>query len=163
MAHFGREAGESFEIVESVIRVNERQRERMLEKIIHVLDGEAGGKTVAVLGLSFKPETDDMRDAPSIDIIHGLLERGAQVRAFDPQAMAAAGPLLPDVDLCDDAYSTCEGADALVLVTEWNQFRMLDLERIKSLLRRPVIVDLRNVYDPARMRSAGFTYVCVGR
>ncbi len=163
MAHFGREAGESFEIVESVIRVNERQRERMLEKIVDVLDGDAGGKTVAVLGLSFKPETDDMRDAPSIDIIQGLLERWARVRAFDPQAMRVASSLLPDVKLCDDAYSTCEGADALVLVTEWNQFRMLDLERIKSLLRRPVIVDVRNVYEPARMRAAGFTYVCVGR
>jgi UDPglucose 6-dehydrogenase len=121
------------------------------------------GKTLAVLGLSFKPETDDMRDAPSIDILHGLMERGAQVRAYDPAAMDAAAQLLPEVKMCSDAYAACEGADAMLLLTEWNQFRMLDLARVKEALAGQVIVDLRNVYDPRPMRAAGFTYVGVGR
>jgi UDPglucose 6-dehydrogenase len=163
IAQHARQMGERLEVVEAVIRVNERQRERMVEKIVDALRGEAQGKTVGVLGLSFKPETDDMRDAPSIDIIQGLLERGARVRAFDPQAMPLARPLLPDVELCQDAYDVCSGADALVIVTEWNQFRMLDLERVKALLRTPVIVDLRNVYKPEPVRAAGFSYVGVGR
>jgi UDPglucose 6-dehydrogenase len=163
IAHFAREQGEGFELVEAVIRINERQRERMIEKIVDVLDGDARGKTVAALGLSFKPETDDIREAPSIDILQGLLERGARVRAYDPQAMKGAERALPEVTMCEDAYSACSGADVLVIITEWNQFRMLDLNRVKALLRRPAIVDLRNVYDPAPMRAAGFSYVGVGR
>ncbi len=163
VAHFALEYGEKLEVVEAVIRVNQRQRERMIDKIVDALGGDAQGKTVGVLGLSFKPETDDMRDAPSIDIIQGLLERGAAVRAFDPQAMPTAKPLLPDVQLCEDAYDVCAGADVLVIMTEWNLFRMLDLERVKSLLRTPVIVDLRNVYKPEPVRAAGFRYVGVGR
>ncbi|MCU0669287.1 MAG: UDP-glucose/GDP-mannose dehydrogenase family protein [Myxococcota bacterium] len=140
-----------------------RQRERMIEKIDRILDGSAQGKTVAVLGLSFKPETDDMRDAPSLDIIRALLARGASVRAFDPVAMPNAARELPSITYCKNEYEACENADALVLVTEWNQFRMLDLERVKSLLRSPVLVDLRNVYDPAALRRAGFRYDSVGR
>ncbi len=163
LAHFARETGGSFDIVESVIRVNERQRERMVEKIVDVLDNEATGKTVGVLGLSFKPETDDMRDAPSIDIIQSLIEQGARVRAFDPQAMEEAARLLPGVMMCQDSYEACQDADALVIMTEWNQFRMLDLGRVKDLLSRPAIIDLRNVYKPGPMREAGFTYVSVGR
>jgi UDPglucose 6-dehydrogenase len=163
VAHFASLHGERLEVVEAVIRVNQRQRERMIEKIVEALGGDAQGKTVGVLGLSFKPETDDMRDAPSIDIIQGLLERGAAVRAFDPQAMPVAKPLLPDITLCDDAYDVCAGADALVIITEWNLFRMLDLERVKALLRSPAIVDLRNVYKPEPVRAAGFRYVGVGR
>ena len=163
VAHFASQHGERLEVVEAVIRVNQRQRERMIEKIVEALGGDAQGKTVGVLGLSFKPETDDMRDAPSIDIIQGLLERGAAVRAFDPQAMPAARPLLPDITLCEDAYDVCAGADALVIITEWNLFRMLDLERVKALLRSPAIVDLRNVYKPEPVRAAGFRYVGVGR
>ena len=163
VAHFAREHGEKLEVVEAVIRVNQRQRERMIEKIVDALGGDVSGKGVGVLGLSFKPETDDVRDAPAIDIIQGLLERGAWVRAFDPQAMTTVKPLLPDIRLCEDAYDVCEGADALVIITEWNQFRMLDLERVKSLLRAPVIIDLRNVYKPEPVRAAGFTYVGVGR
>jgi len=162
-AYFAREAGLSFEIIEAVIRVNQAQRERKVEKIERALGGDVSGKTIAVLGLSFKPETDDMRDAPSIDIIRGLQERGGMVRAFDPAAMRNASRLLPDVVLCENEYETCEGADGLVLITEWNQFRMLDLARIKSLLRTPVLVDLRNVYEPAALRRAGFHYVGVGR
>jgi UDPglucose 6-dehydrogenase len=163
IAHFAREVGQELEIVESVIRVNERQRERMVEKIVDALDGDIDGRTIGVLGLSFKPETDDMRDAPALDIIRGLEKRGARIRAYDPQAMREASKLLPDLATCDDAYEACSGADALVLVTEWNQFRMLDLARIKSLLRQPVIVDLRNIYEPGPMREAGFRYFCVGR
>jgi UDPglucose 6-dehydrogenase len=163
VAHFAREAGQKLEIIESVIRVNERQRERMIEKIVEALEGDVDGRTIGVLGLSFKPETDDMRDAPSVDIIRGLERRGARMQAYDPQAMREASKLLPDLVACGDAYEACSGADALVLITEWNQFRMLDLARIKSLLRQPVIVDLRNIYEPGPMRAAGFRYSCVGR
>jgi UDPglucose 6-dehydrogenase len=163
LAHWARQRGEGFEIVEAVIRVNERQRQRMVEKIAAALDGELRGRTLALLGLSFKPETNDVRDAPALDIVQGLLARGAEVRAFDPVAMPEAARLLPAVKMCEDAYAACEGADALVIVTEWNQFRMLDLERVKERLRRPVIVDLRNVYQPEPLRSAGFRYVGVGR
>ncbi len=163
MAHFAREAGEPVEIVEAVIRVNDRQRERMLEKVVRALGGDANGKTVGLLGLSFKPETDDLRDAPAISLVQALQERGAVVRAFDPKAMEAAAQVLPGLSLCENAYDACADADVLVLVTEWNQFRMLDLNRVKSLLRQPSIVDLRNIYEPAAMRAAGFQYVCVGR
>ena len=143
--------------------MNERQRVRMVEKIVHAMGGSVAGKTVAVLGLSFKPETDDMRDAPSVDILRALLDQGAKVQAFDPAAMKHFEKILPEVRLVEDEYQACEGADALVLVTEWNQFRMLDLERVKSCLRTPVVVDLRNVYEPSAMRAAGFTYASVGR
>jgi UDPglucose 6-dehydrogenase len=162
-AHFAREAGETLEVVESVIRVNERQRLRMVDKVVAALDGEPDGCTVGVLGLSFKPETDDMRDAPSVEIVKGLQARGVSIRAYDPVAMPVAARILPDVQMCKHAYEACEGADAMLLVTEWNQFRMLDLERLRSVLRRPVVVDLRNVYEPGPMREAGFRYTCVGR
>jgi UDPglucose 6-dehydrogenase len=161
-AHFARALGGSLEIVEATVRVNERQRLRMVEKIDGALDG-AAGKTITLLGLSFKPETDDMRDAPSIDIAKGLAARGASLRAFDPVAMRAAEPLLPGVLLCKDAYQACEGADAAVIITEWNQFRLLDLARVKAALRRPLIIDLRNVYEPDPLRKAGFEYTSVGR
>jgi UDPglucose 6-dehydrogenase len=162
-AHFARELGEELEIVEATIRVNERQRARMVEKIEKALGGEVSGKTVGVLGLSFKPETDDMRDAPAVDILRGLRGRGAIVRAFDPVAMPNAAKFLPEVTMCKDEYEAIEHADCLVLITEWNQFRMLDLDRVKSLMRQPIVVDLRNVYEPEPMRAAGFVYVCVGR
>ena len=163
LAHFARESGGSTAIVEAVIEVNDRRRERMVEKIVEMLEGDAQNKVVSMLGLSFKPETDDMRDAPSIDIIQGLLERGAKVRAYDPQAMTEAARVLPDVTMCESAYEACENGDVLVIMTEWNQFRMLDLGRVKGLLNRPAIADLRNVYNPSPMREAGFTYVSVGR
>ena len=163
LAHFGRERGEPVRVVEAVIEVNERQRERMVEKIVETLDGDASGRTIAALGLSFKPETDDMRDAPSIDIIQGLLERGAQVRACDPQALSRAKELIPNLIPCENPYEACRGADALVIITEWNQFRMLDLQRVREVMARPLIVDLRNIYDPEPMRAAGFEYVGVGR
>jgi UDPglucose 6-dehydrogenase len=162
-ASFARQKGLQLEIVEAVIRVNEQQRERMVEKITRALGGDARGKTVAVLGLSFKPETDDMRDAPSVGILQKLQQRGASIRAFDPVAMANAARELPDITLCKNEYDACENADALVLMTEWNQFRMLDLARVKSLLREAVVIDLRNVYDPVAIRKAGFRYDSVGR
>jgi len=162
-AHFAREAGTPLEIVESVIRVNAIQHERMIEKVVALCDGSVAGKTIGVLGLSFKPETDDMRDSPAVAIIRGLMERGAKIQAYDPQAMEEARKLLPDIALCEDAYDACRDADALAIVTEWNQFRMLDLGRVKTLLRQPLIADLRNIYDPVPMREAGFAYVCVGR
>ncbi|MBW2268165.1 MAG: UDP-glucose/GDP-mannose dehydrogenase family protein [Deltaproteobacteria bacterium] len=163
LAHFSRERGSSLQVVEAVIRVNEAQRERMLQKVVDVLDDRLEGRTISVLGISFKPETDDIRDAPALDIIRGLQERGAKVQAFDPQAMDIAADVLPGVEMCEDAYAACRDADALVLVTEWNQFRMLDLGRVKKALRSPLIVDLRNVYDPKPMRAQGFVYVGVGR
>jgi UDPglucose 6-dehydrogenase len=135
----------------------------MVGKIKEALGGELQGKTIGVLGLSFKPETDDMRDAPAIEIIAGLQEGGAQVRAFDPVAMDAAAAVIPNLEFCKDSYVVADGADALVIMTEWNQFRMLDLERIYKLLRQPIVIDLRNVYDPAPMRKQGFSYVSVGR
>jgi len=162
-AHFARELGERFRIVEAVIDVNERQRLRMVEKIKQAVGGDLGGTVIAVLGLSFKPETDDMRDAPSVDIIQGLQKGGATVRAFDPVAMPAAARLLRDVEFCEDAYQACQSAHAVVIVTEWNQFRMLELERIRQLVARPVVVDLRNVYEPATLTRAGFEYHSVGR
>ncbi|MAE95711.1 MAG: UDP-glucose 6-dehydrogenase [Deltaproteobacteria bacterium] len=162
-AFFARENGERLRIVEAVIDVNERQKARMVEKIRKAIGGDFAGKTVGILGLSFKPETDDMRDAPALDIVRGLEEGGASVRAFDPVAMREAARLMPGVTYCKDSYEACEDADALVIVTEWNQFRMLDLERVRQKLRRPVVVDLRNVYDPKPMHEAGFEYHSVGR
>ncbi|HKK52660.1 MAG TPA: UDP binding domain-containing protein, partial [Myxococcota bacterium] len=145
------------------IAANTRQRLRMIDKIVGALDGEIEGRSIAVLGLAFKPETDDMREAPSVDIIRGLLERGATIRAFDPAAMAEAGRMIPEMTLCKDAYEACDGADALVIVTEWNQFRMLDLGRVKDRLGEPRMIDLRNIYDAERMKEAGFLYWSVGR
>jgi UDPglucose 6-dehydrogenase len=163
IAQFARDAGSPLAIVDAVVEVNERQHRRMVEKIAACLDGDVRGKTIGVLGLSFKPETDDTRESPATAIVRALQARGASVQAYDPQAMDAVRKELPELTLCSDAYQACRGAEALVIVTEWNQFRMLDLERIKSLLARPVIVDLRNIYDPTPMRAAGFEYVCVGR
>ena len=149
-------------IVDAVIEVNRRQRRAMLPKI-EKLVGDLKDKTVAVLGLAFKPETDDMREAPSADIIRGLLERGARVRAYDPAAMTEARRVLPDIDYADDEYDAVADADALVFVTEWNQFRALDMRRIRDLMKSPRIADLRNIYDPTDMRELGFDYVGVGR
>jgi UDPglucose 6-dehydrogenase len=163
IAQFAREAGSPLVIVDAVVDVNTRQHQRMVEKIAVCLDGDVRGKKIGVLGLSFKPETDDTRDSPALAVVRALQGRGARVQAYDPQAMDAARKELPDLTLCSDAYQACRGAEALVIVTEWNQFRMLDLERVKSLLVRPVVVDLRNIYDPAAMRAAGFEYACVGR
>jgi UDPglucose 6-dehydrogenase len=149
-------------IVDAVIEVNQRQRRMMIPKIEKLVGG-LRGKAIAVLGLSFKPETDDMRDAPSVDIIRALVERGATVRAYDPVAMPEAAHLLPDISYVEDEYTAVTGADALVFMTEWNQFRALNMERVRGLMRSPKIADLRNIYEPEAMRELGFDYVGVGR
>ena len=162
LASVAREFGSESTIVDAVIEVNRRQRLAMLPKI-EKLVGDLQGKTIAILGLAFKPETDDMREAPAIDIVQGLLERGAVVRAYDPVAMHEAAKVLTQVSYADDEYEAVTDADALVFVTEWNQFRALDMGRIRDLMRSPRIADLRNIYDPADMRELGFEYVGVGR
>ncbi|HEY3103927.1 MAG TPA: UDP-glucose/GDP-mannose dehydrogenase family protein [Pyrinomonadaceae bacterium] len=162
LAVIGRQYDSPTRIVDAVIEVNERQREAMLPKIEKLAAG-LSGKRIAVFGLSFKPETDDMRDAPAIDIIRGLLDAGANVIAYDPVAQHEAAKVLPTIDYAEDEYAAATGADALVFVTEWNQFRALDMERIRKLMRTPNIADLRNIYEPADMREMGFNYVCVGR
>jgi UDPglucose 6-dehydrogenase len=150
-------------IVDAVIEANERQRMAMIPKIEKLLGGEVAGKRIGVLGLSFKPETDDMRESPAIDIIHTLIERGAAVRAFDPVAMEEAKAHINGIEYGEDEYDAIKDADILVIVTEWNQFRALDMEKVKKLLRSPKIADLRNVYEPEDMRDLGFEYVGVGR
>jgi UDPglucose 6-dehydrogenase len=149
-------------VVDAVIEANERQRQAMVPKI-EALVGDLSGKRIGVLGLSFKPETDDMREAPSVDIIRALIEKGATVKAFDPVAMDEARHSLPDIEYAVDEYDAITGADALVIVTEWNQFRALDMEKVKSLLKSPKVADLRNVYEPGDMHDLGFEYVGVGR
>lgn len=162
LADISRKSDYTFEIIESVIRVNDQIKARMVEKVDQAVGG-AAGKKIGVLGLAFKPETDDMRDSPSLPLIEGLQRLGATVRAYDPQAMEAARGMFKDLTFCDDAYSTAEDCDAIVLCTEWNEFRALNLERLKQALKKPVLVDLRNIYDPARVRAAGFEYTSVGR
>ncbi len=163
MADISRRHGYEFQIMEAVLRVNDDIKQRMVVKIVDALGGEVLGKTVAILGLAFKPETDDMRDSPTIPIIKGLQEKGATIRAYDPQAVANSKAIFDGVTYCEDPYETADGADALVIATEWNAFRALNLTRIKGALRKPVVIDLRNVYEPNRMRSEGFEYYSVGR
>lgn len=151
-----------FQIVDAAVKVNEQQRQVMVRKIKHAV-GNLNGKTIAVLGLAFKPNTDDMREAPAVDIIEALQAEGAKVRAYDPVAMHEAAKALKNVEFCEETYETLEGADALIFMTEWNQFRSLDLDKIRNLLRTPVILDLRNIYEPQRMREKGFQYHSVGR
>ena len=158
------EYGESVRIVEAAVEVNSAQKARMVKKIRDALGGSEAGKTIAVLGLTFKPETDDMRESPAVSILPALLEKGAAIRAHDPKGMEEAGKYLPEgIQYVENAYEACAGADIVVLMTEWNQYRALDLDRIASLLSSPVFVDLRNVYDPQTMKEKGFTYVGVGR
>ena len=148
-------------IVEAVAHVNEARKTRMAEKIDRAFGGVAG-KTIAVLGLTFKPNTDDMREAPSLVILPWLKQRGAKLRAYDPEGMQEAKKLL-DIEMCGDAYAALKGADGVVILTEWNEFRALDLKRTRELLKRPLMVDLRNIYRPDEMQKAGFSYVSVGR
>ena len=162
LSAIAREHSSSARIVDAAIEVNREQRLSMAPKIERLVGG-LQGKRIAVLGLAFKPETDDMRDAPSIDIIRGLMERGALISAYDPVATKEARKALPDIEYAEDEYSAATGAEALVFVTEWNQFRALDMERIHDLMRAPRIADLRNIYEPADMRALGFEYIGVGR
>ena len=163
MADIARRYGYEFQIMEAVLRVNADIKERMVSKIVDSIGGGAKGKTIAVLGLAFKPETDDMRDSPTIPIVKGLQKLGASVRAYDPQAMENCKSIFENVTYCEDAYATAQGADALVIATEWNEFRALNFERIRKAMKAPHVVDLRNVYDPDRMRALGFHYSSVGR
>jgi UDPglucose 6-dehydrogenase len=154
----------SCRIVEAAVEVNAAQRARMIRKIRKAMNGSETDKTIAVLGLTFKPETDDMRDAPALAILPALIERGALIRAHDPQGMGEAEALLPNsVTYCDDIYEAMRGADAVILMTEWNAYRGLDLKRVLEVMKGNVFIDLRNVYGPEDMRSAGFSYTSVGR
>jgi len=152
-----------FKIVKSAIDVNEEQKILMVEKIKEAVGGDVKGKKLGILGLSFKPNTDDMREAASITIIDGLTSMGAKINAFDPVAMDEARKVIKNINYCKDTFETIKDADALVFLTEWNQFRSLDLVKVKKLLKKPVIVDLRNIYEPTKMREMGFDYYSVGR
>ena len=157
------EAAAALTIVETVLAGNEARKAHMAEKIIAALGGSVAGKTLAVLGLTFKPNTDDMREAPSLAILPRLIAAGATIHAFDPAGIAEARKLLPELVYCPDAYAAIAGAEALVLLTEWNEFRALDLARVGRLLKQPLVVDLRNIYRPAEMGAAGLSYVSIGR
>jgi UDPglucose 6-dehydrogenase len=154
--------GFDFKIVEAVLEANQETQERMVAKVRDALGG-LEGRTVAQLGLSFKPETDDIRESPALFVLDGLLAGGAQVRAFDPAAMDGCRADYPQVEFCADAYEAADGAEALVICTEWNEFRALGLKRLRRHMKRPLIVDLRNIYEPQRVAAAGFRYVSVGR
>jgi UDPglucose 6-dehydrogenase len=164
LIRMAQEHGSSSRIVEAVVEVNASQKARMVAKIRQALGGSEADKTIAVLGLTFKPETDDMRDAPALAILPALVDKGAIIRAHDPHGMAEAKTLLPDaIQFVDNIESAVTGADAVVIMTEWNEYRGLDLEEIRAAMKGDVFVDLRNVYEPKLMQERGFTYVCVGR
>lgn len=151
-----------FKIVRSAVEINKQQHLAMLKKIKSAVKN-LDGKNIGILGLAFKPNTDDMREAPSITIIKGLQKEGAKIKAFDPVAMEEARKIMPDLTYCNDTYEVARDSDALIFITEWNQFRSLDLSKIKSLMKEPVIIDLRNIYEPAKMKEHDFKYFCVGR
>jgi len=163
LIRMAQEHGAPSRIVETVVEVNHAQKARMVRKIREALGDSIAGKTLAVLGLTFKPETDDIREAPSLTILPALMEKGIRIKAHDPEGVTTAKNLLPEIEYCSDAYEACDGADAVCLMTEWNPYRALDLKRLKSLLKNPVFIDLRNVYKPSTMKEAGFYYVSVGR
>ncbi|OSQ37170.1 UDP-glucose dehydrogenase family protein [Thalassospira mesophila] len=150
-------------IIETVVAVNNDRKKAMAERIIKACGGNVTGKTIGILGLAFKPNTDDMRDSPSLDVVPALIAAGATVRAYDPEAMDEAAKLLDGVTYCKTAFETIDGADAMVVMTEWNEFRGLNLKRVKAALKSPVVVDLRNVYEPREMKDHGFEYSCIGR
>jgi UDPglucose 6-dehydrogenase len=162
IAHIAASHGYQFQIVEAVIQVNRKQRERMVAKVRDAL-GTLKGKTIGVLGLAFKPNTDDIRDAPALEIIPALQKKGAKIKAYDPKAMENARSCFKKIVYGKDPYDVARGCDALVILTEWNQFRNLDMPRVKNLLKNPIFIDLRNVYEPAKMKQMGFRYIAVGR
>lgn len=162
IAKIAEKYGYRFEIVRSVMKVNEKQKERMVAKVKEAL-GNLKGKTIAVLGLSFKPNTDDMREAPSLKIISSLQREGAKIRAYDPKAMEMARKIFKKIEYGKDPYDVAKGSDALLIITEWNQFRNLDLKRLQKIMKSPVFLDFRNIYEPAKMREMGFKYFAVGR
>ncbi|MFQ5775023.1 MAG: UDP-glucose dehydrogenase family protein [Kiloniellaceae bacterium] len=159
----GQQAGAPLRLVETVVEVNHARKKRMADKVIEHCDGSVAGKTIAVLGLTFKPNTDDMREAPSLDILPALRAAGAAIRAYDPAGLKEAKKLLDGIVWCKSPYDAMKGADALVIITEWNAFRALDLQRVKKLMKTPVMVDLRNIYNAEEMAAAGFRYTSIGR
>ena len=163
LVEIARQAGAPLSLIEATADFNEARKLQMVERVKAALGGSLAGKTVALLGLTFKPNTDDMREAPSLAIAPALLAAGAKVRAHDPEGMTEARKLMPDLAYCDDPYAAMAGADAVVLLTEWNSYRALDFARMKAALKQPVMVDLRNIYRPAEMRAAGFKYSSIGR
>jgi UDPglucose 6-dehydrogenase len=162
LAYMAAEKGRHPQLLNAVMEINSDRRPMVVNRLLEMLD-DLNGATVGLLGLSFKPNTDDMRDAPAIDIAESLLAQGAKVRAFDPVAMNVAGPMLPGVVMAEDPYSMAEGCDALVVVTEWNEFKHLDLDRIRSSMKQPVLFDGRNIYEPEKLRNLGFKYRAFGR
>jgi len=163
LARTAQDKGVPLQLVEATIAVNDRRKKQMASRIIAACGGKVSGKTIAILGVTFKPNTDDMRDSVSLDIIPALQEAGATVNAYDPEGMNEAKKLLSNVSWRKDAYDAMQGADAVAILTEWNEFRSLDMEKTKSLLKSPVIIDLRNIYKPEEMRAAGFNYTSIGR
>jgi UDPglucose 6-dehydrogenase len=157
------EAQSPLRIIETVADINDRRKKAMAARVIAACGGSVAGKTIAVLGLTFKPNTDDMRESPSLDIVPALLAAGAKVKAHDPEGMNEAKKLMPGIEYCDGPYDAMQGADALAIVTEWNAFRSLDIARMKAALKAPVVVDLRNIYNPREMAAAGFRYSSIGR
>lgn len=163
LARIAQEHGSPIRVIETVIEVNAAQKARMVGKIRKALSGSEAGKTIAVLGLTFKPETDDMRDSPALTILPALMEKGAKIVATDPHGMEEAKKIMPEINYVSDIYETVKDADAVILMTEWNEYRSLDLEKLKKLMKGNVFVDLRNVYEPEVIRKAGFEYTGVGR
>ena len=163
LVHTAKEAGAPVRLVETTVEVNDARKKSMVERVRKAVGGELSGKTIGVLGLTFKPNTDDMRDSPALDLVPALTAAGATVQAFDPEGMHEAGKLLGDLTFCEGPYDALAGAHAAVIVTEWDQFRALDLDRIKLTMAQPVMVDLRNVYRADEMRARGFAYSSIGR
>jgi len=162
-AALGRARQAPLRIVQSVIEANQTQWERCAERVLAALGESPSDARVGVLGLSFKPDTDDMREAPAVPILRAVLDAGAKVQAYDPEAMDNARELLPEVDYCEDTYAAVDGVDLVVILTEWNEFRALDWGQAMTAMRRPRVLDLRNLYDPETMRGHGIEYACVGR
>ena len=163
LAHMAHEKGRHPQLLRAVMDINTDQRRDVIAKLKGVV-GDLHGQTIALLGLAFKPNTDDMRDAPSVDIAHMLLSKGARVKGYDPVAMSVAARVLPpSVELTSDAYECARGADAVIIVTEWNEFKQLDLAQLKQVMKQPVVIDARNIYEPAQVKAMGFTYRCFGR
>jgi len=163
LVEIARQANAPISLIEATAEFNETRKVQMAERVVAALGGSAAGKVVTLLGLTFKPNTDDMREAPSLAIAPALIRAGATIRAHDPEGAAEAKKLMPDLTYCADPYEAMTGADAVVLLTEWNSYRALDLKRMKAILKQPVVVDLRNIYRPSEMRAAGFRYSSIGR
>ncbi len=163
LLRIAQEHGAASRLVEATVEVNSAQKARMVKKIRDAIGGSEAGKTIGVLGLTFKPETDDLRDSPALSILPPLAEKGARIQAHDPAGMEEAKTIMPDIHYMESPYEACRDADAIVLLTEWNQYRALDLLKLKSMMKSPVFIDLRNVYDPDRMKELGFQYYSIGR